>query len=120
VLIFHAFRGVSFLAIPTLVMAAKLINIIMNDGSRHFAGLPESIGWEELRNHIERLAGAQVTDFISDNVTEAWIDFTYRGHRFSINNQFGEYWFFVVDPQCSDEILQAVLVHCESVLGEAG
>jgi hypothetical protein len=97
-------------------MATKLINIIMNDGSRHFGDLPESIDWHQLRNHIERLDGAQVTDFITDNVTEVWIDFAYRGNRFSVNNQFGEYWFFVANPKCSEEILQAVLDHCELVL----
>jgi len=46
-----------------------------------------------------------------------WIDFTYRGHQFSINNQFGNYWFFVDNPQCSEEILEAVLGHCELALG---
>ena len=85
----------------------------MNDGSRHFGDLPESLGWYQLRKHIEHLDGAQVTDFITDNITEVWIDFAYRGHQFSINNQFGEYWFFVENPQCSDELLQAVLDHCE-------
>lgn len=97
-------------------MAAKLINIIMNDGSRHFADLPESIDWYQLRDHIQRLDGARVTNFLTDNITEVWIDFAYRGHQFSINNQFGSYWFFVENPQCSDEILEAVLRHCELVL----
>jgi hypothetical protein len=101
-------------------MAAKLFNITMNDGSRHFGDLPESLGWYQLRKHIEHLDGAQVTDFITDNITEVWIDFAYRGHQFSINNQFGEYWFFVENPQCSDEVLQAVLDHCELVLASSG
>ena len=100
-------------------MAAKLINIIMNDGSSHFGDLPESIDWHQLRDHIERLDGVQVTDFITDNVTEVWIDFAYRGQRFSVNNQFGEYWFFVDNPRCSEEILEAVLGHCELVLVSA-
>ena len=98
-------------------MAAELLNIIMHDGSRNFGDLPESIDWYRLRNHIRRLDGAQVTRFITDDITEAWIDFDYRGHEFSINNQFGNYWFFVANPQCSDEILEAVLRHCELVLG---
>jgi len=98
-------------------MAAKLINITMNDGSRHFGDLPESIGWHKLRNHIKLLEGAQITGFVTDNITEVWIDFTYRGHQFSINNQFGNYWFFVDNPQCSEEILEAVLGHCELALG---
>ena len=97
-------------------MSVKLINIIMKDGSRHFGDLPESIGWNQLKDHIKRLDGAQVTAFITDHITEVWIDFTYRGHEFSINNQFGEYWFFVDNPKCADEILEAVLGHCASVL----
>ena len=90
-------------------MAARLINIIMNDGSRHFGDLPESIDWHQLREHIKLLDGAQVTDFITDKITEVWIDFAYRGYQFSINNQFGEYWFFVNNPECSDKNLRAGL-----------
>jgi hypothetical protein len=52
-------------------MPAELLNMIMNDGSRHFGDLPQSILWHQLRNHIEELKGAKVTDFITDNITEA-------------------------------------------------
>ena len=100
-------------------MAAKLLNMIMNDGSRHFGDLPESVDWHQLRDHIERLEGVRVTNFVTDNVTEVWIDFDYRGHRFSVNNQFGSYWFFVDNPACSEEILETVLGHCGSVLARA-
>ena len=100
-------------------MALILLNVEMKDGSRHFGYLPQTVLWHRLRNHIEKLDDAEVTDFITDNVTEAWIDFSYRGHRFSVNDQFGTYWFFVNDPMCPDEILEAVLFHCESLLGTA-
>jgi hypothetical protein len=100
-------------------MVKELLNITMNDGSRHFGDLPQSVLWYELRDHINRLDGAKVTDFITDNITEAWIDFSYRGHRFSVNDQFGEYWFFVDDPHCPDEILEGVLRHCALVLGNS-
>lgn len=98
-------------------MAAELLNIIMKDGSRHFGDLPQSTDWHQLRDHLEHLDGAKITGFITDNITEAWIDLSFRGHRFSVNDQFGQYWFFVDDPKCSDEILEAVLSHCELVLG---
>ena len=65
--------------------------------------------WHRLPNHIDKLDGAEVTDFITDNVTEAWIDCSYRGHCFSVNNQFGAYWFFVNDPTCPDKILEDIL-----------
>jgi hypothetical protein len=69
-----------------------------------------------LRDHLSGLEGAKVTDFVTDGVTEAWIDFSFRGYPFSINDQFGSYWFFVGDPKCPNGVLEAVLSHCESVL----
>lgn len=101
----------------TCVMAEKLLSMIMNDGSRHFGDLPQTVLWYELRDHIERFDGAAVTGFVTDHVTEAWIDFSYRGYQFSVNDQFGDYWFFVDNPECPDKILEAVLSHCEVLLG---
>ena len=97
-------------------MAEELLNLIMNDGSRQFGEFPQTVLWYELRDHISRLDGAVVTDFITDNVTEAWIDFSYRGYRFSVNDQFGDYWFFVDDPRCPDDVLKAVLSYCKLLL----
>ena len=97
----------------------KVLNIEMHDGSRHFGDLPQTILWYELRTHIKKLEGAEITGFITGDVTEAWTDFSYRGHHFSVNDQFGAYWFFVNDPTCPDEILESVLSHCELVLGVA-
>jgi hypothetical protein len=94
----------------------KLINQIASDGSRQFAELPQAQDWDQLREHLKSLAGVSITDFLTDHVTEAWIDFSYSGHSFSINNQFGEYWFFVDDPNCHDKILEQVVVHCERFL----
>ena len=104
-------------ALVACVMAEQLLNVIMNDGSRHVGALPQTALWHELRDHIGGLDGAAVTDFITDNVTEAWIDFTYRACSFSVNDQMGDYWFFVDDPKCPDEVLEAVLSHCELLLG---
>ncbi len=94
-----------------------LLNMIMNDGSRHFGDLPETASWYKLRSHIGKLEGAEVTGFITDHITEAWIDFTFLGYNFSVNNQFGSYWFFVKDPECPDNILEKVLEHCSLLLG---
>jgi hypothetical protein len=80
--------------------------------------LPQSVPWHELRDHVQGLHSATITDFVTDDITEAWIDFNYRGYHFSINNQFGEYWFFVDDPKCPDETLKAVLSHCKCLLEE--
>ncbi len=97
-------------------MSEKLLHLIMNDGSRHFGELPQTVLWYDLRDHIAKLEGAVITGFVTDAVTEAWIDFSYRGYRFSVNDQMGNYWFFVDDAKCPDEILISVLAHCRSVL----
>ncbi len=89
----------------------------MRDGSRHFASLHETASWHALRAHVEKLEGVSDTNVVTDEVTEAWIDFRYRGHAFSANNQFGDYWFFVEDPACPFEVLEAVLSHCKLLLG---
>jgi hypothetical protein len=88
----------------------------MNDGSRHFGELPQTVLWYDLRDHIEKLEGAVITGFLTDDVTEAWIDFTYKDHKFSVNDQMWKYWFFVKDPKCPNDILRAVLSHCGLVL----
>ena len=88
----------------------------MNDGSRHFASLPECMPWNILRDHLATLEGATVTRFLTDGVTEVWIDFEYSEQQFSINNQLGEYWFFVKDPSCDAVILERVVMHCSGLL----
>jgi hypothetical protein len=93
-----------------------LIDIQMHDGSRRFACLPMSVLWDEFRNNIVGLNGSDQTDFITDGVTEAWIDFHYRGQRFTVNDQLGEYWCLVEDPGCPDDLLHEVVVHVSTFL----
>jgi hypothetical protein len=100
-------------------MTQSLINLIMHDGSRHFGDLPQTTLWYDVRDHVARLPGALLTGFVTDDITEAWIDFTYRQHDFSINDQFGDYWFFVNDPACPDEVLNEVLSHFAELLGSS-
>jgi len=75
----------------------------------------QGIEWVVLTNAINwrlaRLEGAQPTGFVGDERVEAWLDFDYRGHHFSVNDQLDEYWFFVADPLCPDDVLLAVLTH---------
>ena len=97
-------------------MTQPLINLIMHDGSRHFGDLPQTRLWYAVRDHVARLPGVVLTGFVTDDVTEAWIDFTYQGHAFSINDQFGDYWFFVNDPACPDDVLNDVLSHFAELL----
>jgi hypothetical protein len=102
-------------------MGGRLFDMGMPDGSRHFGALAECSDashpeWERIRDAVPRLSGAHLSGFVTDHVTEAWIDFDFRSHRFSINNQNGEWWFFVDDPTCADEVLLAVLDHFEATL----
>ena len=88
----------------------------MHDGSRQFAELPEVCSWHDFRRHIERLSDATVTKFLTDDITEMWLDFSFRGHAFTVNNQCGDFWFFVSDPACPDDVLTAIVEHCEPIL----
>lgn len=102
----------------------RIFDLRMADGSRHFGALPETYDpvrpqWHALRDRVGELAGAELVGFVTDDVTEAWIDFEYRGHRFGINDQQGQWWFFVHDPACAEEILTQVLDHFAVVLGPA-
>ena len=94
-----------------LVTEIEIFDVRMNDGSRHFADLPEIVSFDAMRDHARNLEGANETGFITDEVTEMWLDFTFCGHRFSINNQFGDYWFFVENPECPEPILVEVVQH---------
>ncbi len=102
----------------------RLFDLRMADGSRHFGDLPETYDaetpeWHRLREQVSALEGAELTGFVTDDVTEAWIDFRWREHAFSLNNQHGQWWFFVADPGCPDDLLVAVLDHFERLLDPA-
>lgn len=94
-----------------------LIDHRMHDGSRNFLSLPESEPWNLAYEHIVKLAGTAIDRYLTDDVTEVWIDFRYKGHIFTINNQFGEYWFFVKDPRCPDPVLHEIAQHFRRLLG---
>lgn len=96
----------------------QLTDVRMKDGSRRFGTLPMTVLWHTVRDHVARLRGANLSDFVCDGMTEAWIDFRYCSHNFTINDQFGEYWLFVNDPACPDQILIDVIRHFETLLGK--
>jgi hypothetical protein len=94
----------------------KLTNHIMRDGTRCFVALQPNAGWSAVRDHAAGLEQANVTGFLTDSVTEAWIDFDYAGYKFNINDAPGDYSFFVNDPACPDTILQRVVDHFAALL----
>ena len=97
-------------------MISDLLEIKMNDGSRHFVDMPEVVFFDDFYDHTEELDGAEITEFLVDGVVEMWLDFEYSGHNFSVNNQMGDYWFFVQDATCPDEILLEIIDHFRKLL----
>lgn len=87
----------------------RLLNHIANDGSRQFAAIPARIGWDAMRQQLALQPDVTVTSFITDGVTQATMDFDFRGHQFTMDSQYGEYWIFVSDPDCPDELLITLL-----------
>ena len=88
----------------------------MRDGSRHFVDMPEVVFFDEVADHVEVLDGAEITEFLTDGVIEMWLEFEYRGHNFSVNNQLGDYLFFVDDADCPEEILFEIVDHFRQLL----
>lgn len=95
---------------------SKLLDDRMHDGSRNFALLPQRRSSLRVLLHVVSLWGAVPTAYLPSAIAGTWIDFRYRGHRFSINSQYGDYWFFVRDPSCPEPILGAVVAHFELLL----
>ena len=94
----------------------KLLQDEMHDGSRNFLLLPTGRTPPiHLVFHVFLLWGAFPTAYIP-SFGESWIDFRYKGNKFSINNQYGDFWFFVEDPLCPDSILLEVAKHFEKIL----
>jgi hypothetical protein len=93
-------------------MDEPLFDLRMADGSRHFAGIPQTISWYQLRDHLAATPDAVVTAFVTDHVTEAWIDVSYQGYHFQINDQYGEFWLFVTEVDCPDSVLRSFVAAC--------
>jgi hypothetical protein len=98
-------------------MFEELRNEKMNDGSRHFVDFPvEAAFFDDFADHVEELEGAEITEFLTDGIVEMWLDFEFHGHKFSVNNQWDDYWFFVEDPNCPEEILLEIIDHFRKLL----
>jgi hypothetical protein len=81
-----------------------------------FASLPQVKLWHDLHEHLLALSGVEVSSFVSNGVVGSWIDFTFREHRFTINERSGAYQFFVDAADCPESILNEITSHCERFL----
>ena len=79
----------------------------MHDGSRFFADAPFQFA-SLVKQRLQSIHGAAMTDCI-DTPLETWIDFNFRGHSFTMHSQWqNDYWLFVKDPGCPDDVLEEV------------
>jgi len=83
-----------------------------------FYRFPQTRFWHELRDHLLALPGLAVTDFTDAPVVASWLDFTFRGHRFTINAESGEFVFFVEDANCPESVRTEITAHFESLVAE--
>ena len=97
-------------------MLNDLLEKKLKSGARHFVDMPEVVFFDDLYEHTENLAGAEITEFETDGTLEMWLEFEFRGQKFSVGNRFGDYWFIVDDPQCPEEILLLVVAHFRRLL----
>lgn len=75
-------------------MPVHLTNELMHDGSRLFFTWPQNCSPLRLLWLIVRLP-ALPTTYLPDLVTgETWIDWRWRGHRFSAHSIYGDFLFF--------------------------
>ena len=76
----------------------------------------ETLTFEQLPLQIIKIDGVAITGILTDNVVEIWLDFDFHGASFSVNNQFGEFWFFAESEDCSDDILSDISRHLKTVM----
>lgn len=86
-------------------------DFVMNDGSILFASVTGDLSWENLLLHLEEMPGLTIMRTLTDDITEQWIDFRFRGRDFMIHQTFGEHWLFSNDPACPGEILSELRGH---------
>jgi len=96
----------------------EMLNELMKDGSLLFAEISEGITWEQLKYHIEGLEQLYIMDFLTDGVTEAWLDFYYYGQIFSIHSpMMGGYLLYAKDHNCPAFMLMELIVHFRKLEG---
>ncbi|MEZ5346618.1 MAG: hypothetical protein R2681_13790 [Pyrinomonadaceae bacterium] len=86
------------------------------ENALHFVDFPEVIFFDQFYDHVENLEGTVITEFEVDGVFEMWLEFTFRGNKFFINNKFGDYLFYVEDPNCAEPILLEIADHFRQLL----
>lgn len=75
------------------------LNQSMEDGTVLFAVMPGlgKCSWAVLKEHLLKLSGLALHEFIQDQLGEGWLDFSFMGQRFSVHSAAAddEYRFFL-------------------------
>jgi hypothetical protein len=93
----------------------RLLDERTGDGSRLFVRLPKRTTWQQFRDHVTTLPGAELASPVPGDVPSALFAFTYGGQRFMVGNGGDPYCLFVSDPRCGDVRLYNVTAHCEKL-----
>lgn len=96
-----------------------LLKETISDGSRLFLQLPQTCPPSRLMWRIICFVRLP-TAFVSDWVTGVmWMDFRYKGQKFSVHNPYGvEYWFFVKNRACPENILHRLAEYFARLSGQ--
>lgn len=98
-------------------MLIERLNKKLNDGSRHFVDFPvEAAFFDDFADHVEKLKGAETTEFDVNGVLEMWLEFEFRKNLFSVANHLNDYRFFVEDANCPEEILLEIIDHFHKLI----
>lgn len=80
-------------------MEVTELNQSMEDGTVLFAVIPglRMCSWTVLKEHLLKLQGLALHEFIQDQLGEGWLDFSFMGQRFSVHGSEAddEYRFFL-------------------------
>lgn len=89
----------------------------MADGSLFFAELSGSISWADLGDHLKRIDQLRIMKFVTDGITEAWLDFDYYGQHFTVHCPLDTYFVFAQDFDCPAFMLTELIVHFQKLEG---
>jgi hypothetical protein len=95
-----------------VAMSERINKTVNADGSVCFGAIPCDLHRGGLKKPLEALPGIRITGIIGD-VTECWMDFTYRGYELSAHETMG--LDILHGPaDCPDEVLSQILIHCQT------
>ncbi|TLD70560.1 hypothetical protein FEM03_12625 [Phragmitibacter flavus] len=93
----------------------KLVDHRMPDGSRLFIEFPIRHPWSLIHSHLATLDELTITRFVTDDITEGWLDFTFLHHEFTVHDPLDSYLVFVKAPACDIFIQLEILEHLRNL-----